>query len=141
MGLEGARNPRKDEVVASSMGGMGSQVGFDLGTFGVDAQALCSILPILASENSEVAEPVGLHELIASPDDRRGGFEDGCDEVALLFGLKTGHGGLTWLVSHLGQREDCGRPSADVEGDGRHFGSTGVRYKFCLYTSLCAWWP
>ena len=102
MGLEGARDPGEDVIVAPSVGGMGGQVGLDLGTLGVDAQAFCSIFPILASEDSKIAEPVGLHEFVASPDDCRGGLEGGCDEVALLFGLEAGHGGFAWLVSHLG---------------------------------------
>ena len=102
MGLKGARDPREDKVVAPSVGSVGGQVGLDLGTLGVDAQALCSIFPILASEDSEVAEPVGLHKFVASPDDCRGGPKDGCDEVALLLGLEAGHGGFAWLVSHLG---------------------------------------
>ena len=102
MGLERARDPGKDVVVASSVGGMGGQVGLDLGTLRVDAQALCSIFPILASKDSKVAEPVGLHQFVAPPDDCRGGFEGGCDKVASLFGLKAGHGGFAWLMSHLG---------------------------------------
>ena len=100
----------------SSVGGVSGQVGLDLGTLRVDAQALCSIFPILAGEDSEVAEPVGLHEFVAPPDDCRGGLEGGCDKVALLFGLEAGHSGFAWLVSHLGLGEDQegSGPSADV---------------------------
>ena len=94
--------------VAVSMGGVGGDIGKDVLTQGVFAQAAGSVFPVVTGEEAEVAGARLLHESVAMTDCGKGHLECGGDEVGGLLCLEAGSAGLFELVTIGDGDRHCG---------------------------------
>ena len=99
VGLESPSDTGRDEGVAASMGSMGGDVGENVFTHGVLAQAAGNEFSVVVGEEAEVAEARLLHKFVATTDRGNGRFEGGGDEGGGLLCLEAGSAGLLGLVT------------------------------------------
>ena len=104
-----------DEGVATSMGGMGGDVGENVLTHGVLAKAAGSVFPAVAGGKVEVTGARLLHEFVATTDRGIGRLGGGSDEGGGLLCLEAGSAGFLGLVTidgdgggHCGGEEKVG---------------------------------
>ena len=100
--------------VAASMGGVGGDMGEDVLTQGVFAQAAGSVFPVVTGEEAEVAGARLLHESVATTDRGKGRLECG-DEGGGLLCLEAGSAGLFELVTIGDGDRHCGEEKKVVE--------------------------
>ena len=102
VGLERPSDAGHDKGIATPMGGMGGEVGEDVLTQGVLAQAAGSVFPVMAGEKAKVAEAKGLHELVAMTYRGKGRLKGGGDEGGSLLSCEAGSTGLLCGNRHCG---------------------------------------
>ena len=121
--LEKPSDASHDKGVAASMGDMGGDVSENVLTQGVLAQAAGSVFPVVAGEETKVAEARLLHEFVATTDrtSGKGLLEGGGDEGGALLCPEAGSAGLLVLVTIDG---DGDRHCGGVEAKGQ----SGRRY-------------